>query len=34
MNYSDDICSDRFSPGQIERMILLTGTYRPSLVRW
>ena len=34
MDYSDDLCADHFTPGQIERAILITGTYRPSLVRW
>lgn len=34
MNYSDDLCADHFTPGQIERAILATATYRPGLVRW
>lgn len=34
MNYSDDRCMQHFTPGQIERTILLTGTYRPTLVPW
>lgn len=34
MNYSDDKCSEHFTPGQIERTILMTGSFRPSLVPW
>lgn len=34
MNYSDDLCSEHFTPGQIERAILITGSFRPSLVNW
>lgn len=34
MNYSDDLCADHFTPGQVERMIEITGAFRPSLVRW
>jgi hypothetical protein len=34
MNYSDDRCSQHFTPGQVERAIQMTGTYRPKLVRW
>ncbi len=30
----DDLCASRFTPGQIERAIQVTGAYRPSLVPW
>ncbi len=34
MNYSDDRCMEHFTPGQIERTIGMTGTFRPTLVPW
>lgn len=34
MNYSDDRCMEHFTPGQIERMIEMTGMFRPTLVPW
>lgn len=34
MNYSTDECLEHFTPGQTDRMILLTGTYKPGLVPW
>lgn len=31
MDYSDDACIDEFTPGQDERMQMITALYRPSL---
>jgi hypothetical protein len=34
MDYSEDSCTDRFTPLQGERMQALIATYRPSLLAW
>lgn len=33
MNYTDDLCMDRFSPGQIQRMVDQTSALRPGIYR-